>query len=357
MTNGVHELYSLIHFLRIAPYDVYAKFKADFCCLFRDGNSGESAIVRKNAMTKLQDLLNGILLRRTKDSQIGGNPVLELPKKREEIVYAAFNEDERAYYTALESETRFEFDKYNKFGPIGQNFSNILTLIMRLRQAACHPRLIKDFEGTTLDDSTVTGDRDSINDLPCFDDSHDWDSREKIEAPKNWISSAKIDKCIQILSETGTDIKTLIFSQFTTLLKLLEAPITREKWGFVRYDGSMSIDQRHKAVVNFTEDPRCRVMLISLKAGNAGLNLIAASQVIILDPFWYEHLNFCNGASFYRHFMCFSSDSSLGTLSWRCRQLLGLIVLDSSDQSMYIVSWSRTQLRTASLNYRTRSKS
>jgi SNF2 family DNA or RNA helicase len=103
---------------------------------------------------------------------------------------------------------------------------------------------------------------------------------------KNWVSSAKTDKCMDILRATDPSIKTIIFSQFTTLLDLVEVPISREKWRYERYDGSMSADARHAAVVNFTDDPNSRVMLVSLKAGNAGLNLVAASQVIILDPFW-----------------------------------------------------------------------
>lgn len=103
---------------------------------------------------------------------------------------------------------------------------------------------------------------------------------------KNWISSAKTDKCMDILKATDPSVKTIIFSQFTTLLDLVEVPISREKWVYQRYDGSMSADARHAAVVNFTDDPSSRVMLVSLKAGNAGLNLVAASQVIILDPFW-----------------------------------------------------------------------
>jgi SNF2 family DNA or RNA helicase len=103
---------------------------------------------------------------------------------------------------------------------------------------------------------------------------------------KNWVSSAKVDKCLEILRDTDPSTKTIIFSQFTTLLDLLEIPIRGERWGYGRYDGSMTADARHNAVVKFTDDPKCKIMLVSLKAGNAGLNLVAASQVIILDPFW-----------------------------------------------------------------------
>lgn len=55
---------------------------------------------------------------------------------------------------------------------------------------------------------------------------------------------------------------------------------------YTRYDGSMTAKDRNAAVLRFTDDPNCKAMLVSLKAGNAGLNLTAANHVIILDPFW-----------------------------------------------------------------------
>ncbi len=61
-------------------------------------------------------------------------------------------------------------------------------------------------------------------------------------------------------------------------------------WGYKRYDGSMSAVQRNQSVIDFTDRPDIKVMLVSLKAGNAGLNLVAASQVIILDPFWNPYV-------------------------------------------------------------------
>jgi SNF2 family DNA or RNA helicase len=107
---------------------------------------------------------------------------------------------------------------------------------------------------------------------------------------KNWISSAKVDKCLEILRDTDPEVKTIVFSQFTTLLDLLEVPMNQEEWKFCRYDGSMTADQRHKSIMKFTDDPSVRLMIVSLKAGNAGLNLVAASQVIILDPFWNPYI-------------------------------------------------------------------
>ncbi|KAK7937446.1 uncharacterized protein PG986_014314 [Apiospora aurea] len=55
---------------------------------------------------------------------------------------------------------------------------------------------------------------------------------------------------------------------------------------YCRYDGGMPAKQRDEEIHDFTENPDTKVMLTSLKAGNAGLNLICATRVIILDPFW-----------------------------------------------------------------------
>jgi len=75
------------------------------------------------------------------------------------------------------------------------------------------------------------------------------------------------------------------------LLDLLEVPIDREGWGYRRYDGSMNAKMRGDAVDEFRDTRKnVRIMLVSLKAGNAGLNLNMASQVIILDPFWNPYI-------------------------------------------------------------------
>ncbi|GIJ84964.1 hypothetical protein Asppvi_003819 [Aspergillus pseudoviridinutans] len=104
-----------------------------------------------------------------------------------------------------------------------------------------------------------------------------------------WITSSKIDKALEIVEQIqndGTGDKIIIFSQFTSLLDLVEIPLRRRGWLFGRYDGSMRLADRHAVVVEFSTNPNCRLMLVSLRAGNAGLNLTAASKVIILDPFW-----------------------------------------------------------------------
>lgn len=110
---------------------------------------------------------------------------------------------------------------------------------------------------------------------------------------KNWLPSAKVTECCNLLEkiqETGD--KTIVFSQFTFFLDLLEIPVKYElQLKYCRYDGSMSRPQRDAAALDF-QDPHSatKVMLVSLKAGNAGLNLTSANHVIIMDPFWNPYI-------------------------------------------------------------------
>lgn len=104
---------------------------------------------RTKAMRQLQALLKAILLRRTKKSQIDGKPILNLPERTTEASQAEFSQDEAELYSALENRSQLQFNKFLRAGTVGRNYSNILVLLLRLRQACCHPHLIKDFGQTS----------------------------------------------------------------------------------------------------------------------------------------------------------------------------------------------------------------
>jgi len=103
-------------------------------------------------MEKLQALLKAVLLRRTKSSMIDGKPILTLPPKEIEMVHSIFSPDEQAFYDALESKSKIVFNKYLRQNAVGRNYSNLLVLLLRLRQACCHPHLINDIEEPKGDD-------------------------------------------------------------------------------------------------------------------------------------------------------------------------------------------------------------
>lgn len=106
---------------------------------------------------------------------------------------------------------------------------------------------------------------------------------------KVWETSAKVDKAMELLGMIRRNFpneKTLVFSQFTSFLDLMEIPISDDGYNYRRYDGSMPNGDRNAAVDDFMKKPEVKVMLVSLRCGNAGLNLYAATRVIMLDPFW-----------------------------------------------------------------------
>ncbi|CAK9145991.1 unnamed protein product [Ilex paraguariensis] len=100
----------------------------------------------------------------------------------------------------------------------------------------------------------------------------------------NGNSTSLAKECSE--SQTNGPIKAIVFSQWTSMLDLLEISLNQSCKQFRRLDGTMSLASRDKAVKEFNSDPEVTVMLMSLKAGNLGLNMVAACQVILLDLWW-----------------------------------------------------------------------
>jgi len=82
--------------------------------------------------------------------------------------------------------------------------------------------------------------------------------------------------------------KVVLFSQFTKMLDIVEKVFENEEENqmFVRYDGSMCIEERQEALALFRTEPECNLILISIKAGGVGLNLTHANLVICIDLWW-----------------------------------------------------------------------
>jgi len=89
-----------------------------------------------------------------------------------------------------------------------------------------------------------------------------------------------------ILNQKIPPSSLLFFSQWTSMLDLLEKPLQERGYEFVRLDGGMSQANRQNAVERFNLDPLVKVFLVSMKAGGLGLNLTGGSRVFLLDPWW-----------------------------------------------------------------------
>ena len=102
-------------------------------------------------------------------------------------------------------------------------------------------------------------------------------------------SSSKVEAMFKILRSTEkrkSGTKTVIFSQWTCFLDIVQAKLETEKLIFTRIDGTMHGTARDVAMAALQDDPECRIMLASLAVCSVGLNLVAANQVILADSWW-----------------------------------------------------------------------
>ena len=182
-----------------------------------------------------------LILRRTKQMVADS-----LPPKTEQVLWIELDDQEQAEYDALRDHFRKQLDDDASPKPGGGTL-DALTALLKLRQAACHPALV-------------------------------FKHREH-------ATSAKLDLLAERLSALAAEgHKTLVFSQFTSLLRLVADRLLQLNLTYAYLDGQTA--DRQAPVRQFQEDPDTRVFLISLKAGGVGLNLTAADYVFILDPWW-----------------------------------------------------------------------
>lgn len=191
----------------------------------------------------LSRALRPFILRRTKD-QVAN----DLPAKTEQTIYCDLEPQQRKLYDELRQHYRESLLGRIEREGIKKAKIQILEALLRLRQAACHPGLI---------DKTKR-----------FTDS-----------------SAKLDALVPQLREVFDEgHKTLVFSQFTSLLEIVKHRLNEDGITYEYLDGRTR--DRQARVDRFQTDPKCKLFLISLKAGGLGLNLTAADYVFLLDPWW-----------------------------------------------------------------------
>ncbi|KAE9380526.1 hypothetical protein N431DRAFT_324877 [Stipitochalara longipes BDJ] len=150
------------------------------------------------------------------------------------------------------------------------------------------------FQGSqTIKKETINLDTDADSDSSSGSET---DSDEEVEDEfgssdeeaqlASIATSTKITHLLSILSKEADKHKFIVFSQFTSMLDLIEPFLRQKGFKFTRYDGKMKNDLREASLAKLRNDKNCRVLLCSLKCGSLGLNLTAATRVVILEPFW-----------------------------------------------------------------------
>ncbi len=237
--NYTFDLYSQFEFLipgLLGGKEFFSKEYAD--PIDKNGDKSKSALLHK--------ITSPYILRRTK-SQVAA----DLPEKTVSILWCEMDEKQRAIYQEVKSQIRENILVHIKTSGLNQSKMGVLAGIMQLKQICCSPMLV---------------------------------AKEKEEAEPE---SIKLNVLLEELSNQLTGNKVLVFSQFKGMLHLISRELRKLKIPFYHFDGDTKLSLRQEMVDSFNKpDDPARVFLISLKAGNTGLNLTAADYVFLVDPWW-----------------------------------------------------------------------
>jgi len=235
--NNTFDLYAQLNFLNPGFLGSQSYFKNEYSKPIDANRDVERS-------KELQNLIKPFVLRRTKEQV-----AKDLPEKIEDYIYLTMEDEQQKVYNAFR-------DKYRNYlmGKIEENGLQrskmyVLEGLMKLRQICDSPALLPDKE--------------------------DYGNE-----------SVKIKELLNHVTEKTGNHKILIFSQFVKMLKLIIPEFEKAGIQYEYLDGQRSKKQREASVNNFQNNEDIRVFLISLKAGNTGLNLTAADYVYIVDPWW-----------------------------------------------------------------------
>ena len=237
MENHLGELWSLLRFLMPGLLADEKSFNA----FIRKPIEREHSRHTQNALNRR---VSPLILRRTKDQV-----ATELPPKTTLVHGIVLNPQQTDLYESVRAAMDERVRHAISSKGLAKSHIIVLDALLKLRQICCHPQLLKS------------------------------------EAAQSCTESAKLDyltkELLPTLLEEGRHI--LLFSQFTSMLALIEKHLVRKKIPFLKLTGQT---QDRASLVTQFQSGEFPIFLISLKAGGTGLNLTAADTVIHYDPWW-----------------------------------------------------------------------
>lgn len=202
-----------------------------------------NGLTEEQVVEKIKRLNKPFLLRRFKKDVLD-----DLPEKEEQIVYCSFDESQRKLYNVLLKSIKYEINRKADRYEMKSN-SIILSGLMYLQEACCHPRLLPK----------------EYNSEQCFE-------------------SAKLEQLLLMIDELyAIGHKIVIFSRFTKMLEIINKELIKRHFTIFYLDGGT---KNRQTVVDDFEGSKEGIFLISLKAGGVGLNIVTADTAIIYDPWW-----------------------------------------------------------------------
>ncbi|XP_060057798.1 transcription termination factor 2 isoform X3 [Erinaceus europaeus] len=324
--NNLLDMYSLLKFLRCSPFDEFSLWRSQV-----DNGS-------KKGGERLSILTKSLLLRRTKDQlDSTGKPLVTLPQRKFQLHHLKLSETEEAVYNVLFARSRLALQSYlkrqesedkqsgrspdNPFSRVAQEFGSsglghpisgdsqrsstvhILSQLLRLRQCCCHLSLLK----SALDPTELKGEglvlslEEQLSAL-TLSELHNSESSStvalngeyfQVELFDSTRESTKISSLLaelEAIQRKSASQKSVIVSQWTSMLKVVMLHLKRRGLTYATIDGSVNPKQRMDLVEAFNTSRGPQVMLISLLAGGVGLNLTGGNHLFLLDMHWNPSL-------------------------------------------------------------------
>uniref|UniRef100_A0AAQ6AA17 Helicase-like transcription factor n=1 Tax=Amphiprion ocellaris TaxID=80972 RepID=A0AAQ6AA17_AMPOC len=293
--NSVKDLWMLLAFLRLKPFDVREWWNR---VIQRPVTQGERAGVQN-----LQTLVKCITLRRTKTSEVNGRPLVSLPDKKVYVEQVELSQSEREEYERARKEGKNIIKRYVAEGTVLRNYADVLAILMRLRQHCCHPDLLAKIPSELGAAATPAELRERLIEklrlvLASGSDEECSVCLDSVRLPvithcahvycrpciAQVISTEQVNILflpLQVQALMGnllrlrcedSSIKYLVVSQFTRFLTILETPLREHSFSFVRLDGTMNQKRRTQVIQEFQSSAADSpvIMLLSLKAGGVG---------------------------------------------------------------------------------------
>jgi non-specific serine/threonine protein kinase len=232
--NSLNDLWSQMQFINPDLLGTFAFF-TKYYKIPIEKNKDETLV------SELKNLINPYILRRTKEQV-----AKDLPPVSEQIFLSEMSIKQKAFYEQEKSNARNSLLHLSEDEPV--NKLNVLNALTKLRQISNHPKLI---------------DANSAYDSGKFEDV--------VAYLETLIKSKK---------------KVLLFSSFVQHIDIYTEWCTKNKVGFCKLTGETATTARENEISVFQNNPDKLLFFISLKAGSVGLNLTAASYVVLLDPWW-----------------------------------------------------------------------
>ena len=237
LENSLADIWSLMNFLMPGYLGTRVEFRERFQRPIEQAPGGA-------AHKRLIQRLKPCILRRLKRSVL-----TELPDKIEHVAYCELTVEQREVYLKIANSARQQASEWSDAKDQAKARMFMLTALLRLRQVCCDLRLLN-----------LSAAAESLE------------------------PSGKLQMLGELLEEAiDGDHRVLIFSQFTSMLRILRETLEREQVSLCYLDGQT---KDRASVVDRFQSGAARVFLISLKAGGTGLNLTSADTVIHFDPWW-----------------------------------------------------------------------